>query len=388
MVGASLAGLRTAVALRRRGHEGPITLLGAEDHWPPFDRPPLSKQVLSGSMPLEQARLPVPEGLDVEVMTGCRAESLDVGGSTVHLADGSTRAFDRLVIATGAAPRRLPETDLSWVHVLRTADDAALLASQLAGSSSVAIVGAGFIGCEVASSARSLGLDVTVVDVADQVLLPLGPVVGAALVARMRRAGVDLHLGTPVLGIDDHDGHRRIRLGDGYARAVDVVVMGIGVRPATDWLEGSALQLDDGVVCDATCLAVGGEGRIAAAGDVARWDHPHYGAIRIEHWTNAGEQAAHVARVLLDGPAAGAFAPVPYVWSDQFGSKLQYVGHAGPDDEVVEEDGNLHDQSFVVSYRRDGVVTAALCVDAPRALGDWTARVARDMRCLTPVTPR
>lgn len=388
VVGASLAGMRAAIALRRRGHEGPITLLGAERHWPPFDRPPLSKQVLTGAMPLDQARLRLPDGLDLDVLTSCRVASLDVARSCVRLDDGSERPFERLLIATGASPRRLPDTDLPWVHSLRSADDAERLSSQLASARSIAVVGAGFIGSEVASACRGLGVEVTVVDVADHVLTPLGPVVADSLAARMRHAGVELRLGTSVLGIEEHDRARVIRLGDGSTIAVDLVVVGIGVQPATQWLDGSTLQIDDGVLCNAACLALGGEGRIAAAGDVARWDHPAYGSIRIEHWTNAGEQAAHAARALLEGADAGPFSPVPYVWSDQFGLKLQYVGHARPEDDVVVEEGALGDERFVVSYRRDGRVTAALCVNEPRSVGVWTMKVAGDQGALRRLSPR
>ncbi len=378
IVGASLAGVRTAVALRRGGHEGEIHLIGDEPHWPPFDRPPMSKQILVGSLEPDRTRLRVPDDLDITVTLGTRATDLDVDGRCIALDDGTEMSWDRLVVATGAAPI-VPN---GWplgprVHVLRTADDALRLRQAFTGASRVAVIGAGFIGCEVASSCTSLGLDVDLIDIAPHPLTPLGARMGSHVAGWHAEAGVRMHLATTVTEIAVTDDGATVSTSgpDGAVDlAVDVVVIGVGVRPATAWLEGSGLVISDGVVCDAASLAEGGGGLVAAVGDVARWDHPRYGSTRIEHWTNAGEQAGHVAGALLGN--SEPFAPVPYFWSDQHGHKLQYVGHASPDDDV-EVLGAETSDGLVAAYHRDGSITAALCIDAPREIPRWT-EVVRD----------
>ena len=377
VVGASLAGLRTAAALRRNGFEGSLTLVGAEDHWPPYDRPPLSKHVLVGAIEPERARIRVPDDLDLEVITGCRATGLDVDARTVALDDHDDVSFDRLVIATGAAPRHLPGTqDIPAVHTLRTIDDSLRLRERLQASRRVAVIGAGFIGCEVASACLEMELDVALVDIEPAPLAPLGRAMGTFVRGVQAELGVDLHLGTGVAAIESTSNGADVRLDDGTTLSVDTVVVGIGVTPSTGWLAESGLQVDDGVVCDDACLALGGGGRIAAVGDVARWDHPRYGSLRIEHWTNASEQATHVAKALLS-PAAEVepFAPVPYFWSDQFGLKLQYIGAASPDAEVAIVQGSEDGRSFVATYNEGGMVTAALCVNAPREMATWTRAI-------------
>jgi len=388
IVGGSLAGLRTAQSLRREGHEGTITIVSEEQHWPPYDRPPLSKQVLVGSLPPERVRLRVPDDLDAEVCAGVRAAGLDVASRTVLLDHGERIPYDGLVVATGASARRIPGADaMAGVHVLRTIDDSLALRAELEQASSVVVVGAGFIGCEVASSCRALGLDVTVVDVLPLPLAPLGTRAGEIVRAFHEANGVHLRLGTGVAGFDGDDRVRMVRLSDGTTVATDVVVVGIGVVPATGWLDGSGLTLDDGVVCDEACLARGGEDRVVAVGDVARWDHPRYGSSRIEHWTNAGEQAAHAARALVrGGEAAGPFAPVPYFWSDQFGTKLQFVGSCGADDEFAIVEGSVDDGRWVAAYGRDGVTVAALCVGWPARLAAWQQLVA-DAAAFPPPVP-
>jgi len=388
VVGGSLAGLRTAQALRREGHEGPLTVVSDEAHWPPYDRPPLSKQVLVGSLEPERVRLRVPDDLGADVRTGVRAVSLDVGARTVLLDDGEQLAYGALVIATGATPRRIPGTDaLAGIHVLRTIDDSLALRAELEDARRVVVVGAGFIGCEVASSCRSLGHEVTVVDMLPLPLAPLGSRAGEIVRALHEDNGVELRLGTGVAGFDGDERVRGVRLADGTTVDADVVVVGIGVVPSTGWLEGSGLELADGVVCDETCLAVGGDGRVAAVGDVARWQHPRYGSSRIEHWTNAGEQGAHVAKVLVQGPeAAGPFAPVPYFWSDQFGKKLQFVGTCGDGDDFAVVEGSVEDGRWVAAYGRDGITVAALCVGWPARLAPWQQVVA-DAVAFPPAAP-
>ena len=378
VIGGSLAGLRSAQAMRREGHTGPLTIVSEEPHWPPYDRPPLSKQVLVGSLEPERVRLRVPEDLEADVRTSRCAVGLDLAGRTVLLDDGERLSYGGLVVATGATPRRIPGTDgLAGVHVLRTIDDCLALRSDLDGAMKVVVVGAGFIGCEVASACRTVGLEVTIVDLLPLPLAPLGARAGEVVRTLHEGHGVDFRLGSGVAGFDGDDTVTGVRLADGTTLHADVVVVGIGVVPNTGWLEGSGLELRDGVVCDSSCLARGGDGRVAAVGDVARWEHPRLGSSRIEHWTNAGEQAAHAAKALVHGAeSAGAFEPVPYFWSDQFGTKLQFLGTCGDDDDFVIVEGSVEDGRWVAAYGRDGATVAALCVGWPARLAPWQALVA------------
>ena len=384
VVGASLAGVRLVQALRREGFGGRIVLVGAETHWPPFDRPPLSKQVLTGDWDPDKARLRVPDPFDAELVLGRRAVALDLVASTLTLDDGSAVAFDGLVIATGASPITLPGTDdIAGVHVLRSIDDCLALRRDLASARRVAVVGAGVIGCEVASSCRTLGLEVTLVEALDVPLTRvLGPEMGRVATALHESHGVDVRLSTRVVAIEGDGTVERLQLSDGPVVEADVVVVGVGVRPATGWLEGSGLTVDDGVVCDEACVAVGSEGRVVAAGDVARWVHPLYGrSMRVEHWTNASDQASHAAKALLLGAdAAGPFSAVPYFWSDQHGTKFQLVGTSGPGDDVAVVEGSLEDDKFVATFGRDGVVVGALCVNWPARTVPWRQAVESKTR--------
>jgi 3-phenylpropionate/trans-cinnamate dioxygenase ferredoxin reductase component len=302
IVGASLAGLRAAQALRGAGHEGEVVVVGAEERLP-YTRPPLSKELLAGAHEAEQCALPS-EKVDAEWRLGTRATGLDLGRREVVLGD-ERLAYEKLVIATGARPRRWPgdPIGLDGVFMLRDLDDALALRAAFAGRPRLAVVGAGFIGCEVAATARKLGLEVTLIDIAQQPMTALGPAVGERCVELHRAHGVDLRLG---VGVDGFEGAGRIeavRLADGTRVEADVAVVALGAIPNTDWLADSGLELQPGVVCDAT-LAARDAQDVFCAGDAAAWPHPMAdGAlIRIEHWTNAAEQGAAAARNLLAAP--------------------------------------------------------------------------------------
>ena len=369
VVGFSLAGLRACETLRHGGHEGRLVVVGAEEHLP-YDRPPLSKQLLAGTCEVEQVFLKPAEeygGLDLDLRLGRRAVSLDVGGREVTLDGGERLAFDGLVIATGARPRALPGTPpLEGIHLLRTLDDCLSLRDALEQAGHVVVVGAGFIGSEVASTCHKRGLDVTVLEALPTPLVrALGEEMGAACAALHHDHGVDLRTGVGVSGFEGRGRVERVLLRDGSVIEADVVVIGVGVAPETGWLESSGLTLHDGVVCDATCAAAPG---VVGAGDVARWHNPLFDtAMRVEHWTNAAEQGMAAARTLLAGPAqAEPYAPVPYFWSDQYETKIQCVGHLQPGDEVRVVDGSIEDRKFVAVYGRAGRLVGALGFSRPK----------------------
>ncbi|MDY7102060.1 MAG: FAD-dependent oxidoreductase [Actinomycetota bacterium] len=373
VVGASLAGLSAARTLRREGYEGELTLVGAETHLP-YDRPPLSKGFLQGArseMDLQLLREGEYDGLGVTWSLGHTASGLDVERRRVTLDNGDELPYDGLVLATGSIARRIAGTDgLGRVHVLRTLGDAVTLRADLQeGAERVAVVGSGFIGGEVAASCVAMELPVTVIEAARVPLVrAVGERVGQVCADLHRDHGVDLRLGVGVAALDaDGDGRvERVVLSDGTVVDADVVVVGIGVRPATDWLEDSGLTIDDGVVCDETCLAAPG---VVAAGDVARWPNPLFGEVmRVEHWENAVEQGAHAARRLLLGPDAGPFAPVPWFWSDQYDRKIQMVGRAGRDEEVEVVMGSVAERRFVATYGRDGQLIGAFAMNRPRQI--------------------
>ena len=381
VVGASLAALRGVQALRRDGYDGEITVVGDEPYRP-YDRPPLSKRVLTGDKAVDGTGLSNDEAidaLDVRWVLGRSATALDASTRTLTLDDGATLTTDGIVLACGATPRTLPGTDgVGGVHVVRTRDDAGALRADLeAGPARVVVVGAGFIGSEVAASCRALGLEVTLLEAAP---IPLGRVLPAPLgqlCADLHRDhGVDLRLGAGVEGIDvGDDGRvRRVRLADGGHVDADVVVVGIGVRPNTDWLVGSGLTLDDGVVCDATTLAAPG---ITAAGDVARWPNLRYGEVmRVEHWDNAVHMGAHAAtRLLVEDAAAEPFAPVPWFWSDQYDRKLQLGGRCGPLDEMVVIDGSLEERRFAALFRRDDQAIGVFGMNRAPVVALWQRRL-------------
>jgi 3-phenylpropionate/trans-cinnamate dioxygenase ferredoxin reductase component len=378
VVGGSLAGLRAAEALRREGFDGELVVVGAEDHLP-YDRPPLSKQVLAGTWGPDQAVLRGGADLDARWLLGCHATHLDAGARVLTLDAGETLRCDGIVVATGATPRTLPGTaGMAGVHTLRTMSDCLALRDDLARGPRVAVIGAGFIGSEVVATCHQLGLEVHVIEALPAPLLRvLGAEVGTICGRLHENNGVELRLGVGVDGLEaDGDGRiARVRLADGTAVEADVVVVGVGVAPNTAWLEGSGLALDNGVVCDAWCQAAPG---IVAAGDVARWPNPLFGVpMRVEHWTNAVEQADAAARTLLRGSEqTPPYAPVPYFWSDQYDTKIQFLGYCSGDEEVMFVEGSPDDRRFVAAYGRAGRLVGALLFNRPARIPRYKNLIA------------
>jgi NADPH-dependent 2,4-dienoyl-CoA reductase/sulfur reductase-like enzyme len=377
VVGASLAGMHAVHTLRKEGYGGDLVVVDADAHRP-YDRPPLSKQVLSGAWDPDRIVLPAAdEDLDVEWRLGRRAHGVDLEGRAVGLDDGSEVRFSSLVIATGAAARRLPDQpDLAGVHVLRTLDDCMALRADLdAGPSRVVVIGAGFIGSEVAATCRERGHEVTLVEVAPVPLeRALGAEIGAVCGELHRDHGVDVRLGVGIDAIEGGDRVERVVLADGATVTTDVVVVGVGVSPSTRWLEGSGLTLDDGVVCDDTLLAAPG---VVAAGDVARWPSRRFGeALRVEHWENAVQQGEAAARRVLVTGTPEVFDPVPWFWSDQYDRKIQLAGRSGGDHDVEVVIGSVEERRFVALYGRDGRVRGVLGMNRPRHVMQLRALVA------------
>jgi 3-phenylpropionate/trans-cinnamate dioxygenase ferredoxin reductase subunit len=277
------------------------------------------------------------------------------------------------VIATGAAPVMLGGPRLDGVHPLRTLEDCLAIKDRLRTARRVVIVGGGFIGAEVASTAVALGAAVTLVEGLPQPMSRvLGLTIGELCATMHREHGVDVRCQTTVTGLVGTDVVQGVRLGDGTVLDADLVVVGIGVRPCTGWLEGSGLELADGVVCDAYCRT--SHPSVVAAGDVARWTHPTLGSVRIEHWENAIRQGQAAASTLLSPENAEVYAPVPYVWSDQYDRKIQMVGRPTDGDEMAVVEGSLEERRFVALYGRAGVLTAGLAFNRSRPI-----RLVRDM---------
>jgi NADPH-dependent 2,4-dienoyl-CoA reductase/sulfur reductase-like enzyme len=378
VVGASLAGLRTVQNLRRRGSTAEVTLIGDEVHLP-YDRPPLSKAVLLGTAEpdtlhfVDAATL---AELDVRTRLGTAAVGLDLDAQSVRLADGAELEFDRLVIATGSSPRTIPGLALlPGTHVLRTIADAAAIRDGLLHAKRVAVIGGGFIGAEVASAAHELGVDVTIVDALPTLMTRgLGPELGARMTGLHQRNGVELRLDAAVAGLVGASAVEGVALGDGSVVEADLVVIGIGTTPNIGWLRDSGVPLDDGVLCDEYLRAADG---VYAVGDVARWHNPHYDLpMRMEHWTSAGEQATALAATLTGTPTPCAL--LPYVWSDQFGRRLQIFGRIEPGDsiEVIFDEGDR----FVALARRHDRLEGAVAYDAVKQVLPYRAQLAKAAR--------
>ena len=379
IVGASLAGINAARTLRLQGHTGSVIVVDADSERP-YDRPPLSKQMLTGEWEPEKILLPAgKEDLDLEFRLGVRAKAVDLAAREITLegVDGTVAntAFDSLVIASGASARRLPDTaGIAGVNVVRTlADSLALRAELEAGPSRVVVIGAGFIGAEVASSCRKRGIEVTLVEAMP---LPLERILGAEMGQVCAQVhienGVDLRLGTGVLQLETEivDGVEKVvgvALTDGTSVATEIVVVGIGVTLNIDWLEGSGLTLDDGVVCDNTLLAAPG---VVAAGDIARYPSARFGRmLRVEHWETAiagGEAAARRLLAEARGETPVVFDPIPWFWSDQYDRKIQLAGRPMPTDTCVVVHGSTDEFRFVALYGDGDRLTGVLGMNRPR----------------------
>ena len=367
IVGASVAGLTTAVTLRSLGYGGRLTLIGDEPHTP-YNRPPLSKQILAGTWEHDRIKLRTDEELDTldaELIFGRSATGLDTVRERVLLDGGDSVPYDSLVIATGVTPRSLPDAHhLAGVHLLRTLDDALALRADLQRRPTVAVVGAGFLGAEAAAAARRMGLDVTMIDPRP---VPMRRQFGdriAGLVGQLHRDnGVSMRCGTGVTRFLSAGGHvTGLELTDGAVLDADLVVVAIGADPSVGWLTESGLGLNNGVECDAACRAAPG---VYAAGDVASWYNEHFGArMRLEHRLNATEQAQAVARNLLGDDLP--FAPVPYFWTAQYDAHIQAYGVFPADAELAVLHGELDNRHFVVAYGHRGRVVGVLGWNSPR----------------------
>lgn len=378
IVGASLAAVRCASSLRRAGYSGSITLIGDEPHLP-YDRPPLTKQYLLGDWDADKLQLVQPDELDeldlVHIVG--TASGLDGTSNTVTLADGSEHSADAIVIATGARPRTLPRADeLDGVHVVRTLDDATTLRDELSGGpKKVVVVGAGFIGAEAAATAQLGGHHVTIIEAgAVPMERGLGPTIGAICGDLHREEGVDLRLSTGVAALHGESRIDSVELDDGTQLDADIVIIGIGVVPNTEWLEGSGLEVDNGVVANNFCEAAAG---VYVAGDVARWKNPMFDdeLMRVEHWENAAEQGSYVGRRIA-GAIDEPFAPVPWFWSDQYSYKIQLAGRPLGTDDMEIITGSIAEKRFAAIFGRNGKLTGVFGLNRPKHVMQFRRQIA------------
>lgn len=370
VVGASLAGLRAVEFIRRAKFAGELVLVGDERRLP-YDRPPLSKEVLRGEWNEERIGLRQKsyDELKVELALGRRAIALRTEEREVELEGGDMIEYDGLVIATGGNARKLPnQPALDGVFTLRTLDDSLQICAALDAKPRVAVIGAGFIGAEVAASARQLGLDVTMIEALETPLArTLGPELGRILQRVHERRGVRVLTGRKVERFEGTDRVTGLTLDDGTTVACELVVVGIGMAPSVSWLEGSGVDVDDGVRCDET-LAASVPG-IVAAGDVANWHNPLFRErMRVEHWTNAVEQARHAVGTLLAAPGeAEPFSSAPMFWSDQFDTKIQGAGSPRPSDDLTVF-GPTEGGKLLALYARAGRLVGAVTFNQPPKL--------------------
>jgi NADPH-dependent 2,4-dienoyl-CoA reductase/sulfur reductase-like enzyme len=383
VVGASLAGLSAARALREQSYDGRIVVIGDEPH-APYDRPPLSKGFLAGTASLDDIALGAPddEDLGLEWRLGTTAVGLDHVSRSVLLDDGTELQADGVVLATGARARRLPGgEDLEGVHVLRSLDDAISLRADLVAAGRLVVIGAGFIGAEVASTARGLGLEVTVVETQPVPLAgPLGTDMGAVCAELHADHGTRLLTGTGVAGLVGTSRVEAVELTDGTRLPADVVVVGIGATPNIEWLAHSGVALGNGVLTDARG-ATNIPGVVAVGDCAAAWSAAAERHVRIEHWTSALEQPATAVATLL-GTGGPTPAPVPYFWSDQYGARIQFAGSRREGDVARVVEGSCADRSFLVVYERDDLPVAVLGMNQPRLFTRWR----RQLRSAVPAS--
>ena len=384
MVGASLAGVRAAETLRTEGFDGHVVMVSTEHHMP-YDRPPLSKKFLSGEWDADRVALRKPEmleALNLEWRRGVAATRLDTDAKVVHLADGSAISCDGIVLCTGGTARTIPvPAGMSGVHVLRTLDDATALRAELTGN--VVVIGAGFIGLEAAATANQRGCHVTVLEGLEAPLVRgLGAPMGAAIAEVHRRHGVDVRCGVRVESLEGTDRVTGVRLAGGEVIPADVVVVGIGVAPAVEWLADSGLTLRDGIVCDEFLCA--GPDHVFAAGDVARWPNALFAHVepdmRVEHWTTAAEQGAAAAKNLvarLRGEEPVPFTTVPFFWSDQFEARIQFLGRATAEATAEVVAGDPATGTWCAAYFVADRLTGVLGVSMPRLVMPARALLAK-----------
>lgn len=380
VVGASLAGVRAVETARRYGFGGTITLVGAEDHLP-YDRPPLSKEFLTADdappTPYLRDEAMLHDELQIRVMLGTPATALDTKERAVWVGADALR-YTALVIATGAAPRTLSGADdLAGVHTLRTVEDARQIRAALDAGARTVVVGAGFIGSEIASSARQRGATVTVVEAMPTPLArPVGEQMGTVLGRLHERHGTQLRCGVGVEAIEGARHVEAVRLADGSRIEADLVVVGVGVAPTIGWLAESGLELGNGVECDRT-LQTSSPG-VYAAGDLASWPNPTFDTrMRLEHWTIAAEQGGIAARHAIDPASAQPYGTVPYFWSDWYGKRIQFVGIAAGADEIQLVAGDLDSDGFLVLYRRGDRLLGALGLEQRAQIMKYRAMIGR-----------
>ncbi|GAA0521328.1 pyridine nucleotide-disulfide oxidoreductase [Saccharopolyspora subtropica] len=369
VVGSSLAGWRAAQELREQGFDGRLVIIGAESHRP-YDRPPLSKEFLAGTVQPDELLLGTEQeeaDLNAEWRLGVAAVRLDPRRGAVVLADGSEVRADGVVLATGSTRRTLPgEADIPGCHRLRTLDDAMALREDIRAGARVVVVGGGLIGTEIASTCRSLGAQVTLVDAQH---LPLARTLGIELAplcfAQHEDHGVRVWCGTPASRVLVEDRVTGVELADGRVIPADVVVVEVGAEPATRWLRGSGLKLRDGVVTDSGCVT--SLPNVVAVGAVARYQPVHRShTVRSDHWSTAMNQPPVAVRNLLAGHTVATYTGVPHFWSRQYGSTLQFAGYAGPKDRITIVDGSLKARRFVATYQRRGRTTAVFAMNSPK----------------------
>ncbi len=385
VIGASLAGLRAVEGARKAGFDGKITLIGSERHLP-YDRPPLSKSYLdppNGS----PAKTPTYRSLQIlrtqlgaELLLGCTATGLDVDRKLIQLGNRSV-TYDAAVIATGACARELPalKGQLAGVHTLRTIDDAEAVRRAFDRGARTVVVGAGFIGSEIASAARKRGLDVTLVEASPTPLVrAVGQEMGEVCATLHQLHGVRLLCGVTVTKMLGSDRVEQVVLSDGSVLPADLIIVGVGADPATDWLKKSGLEIDDGVVCDETLCS--GE-RVYAAGDVARWHNGLFGrSMRLEHWTAAAEQGTVAARNAVDPGAGKPYRTVPYFWSDWYDCRIQFVGISDADEVYIVTGSLDRDPKFLALYRQGDRIVGAFAINNQSVIMKYRRMIAEHAR--------